>query len=57
VKANTRAFLIAALIIFSAGYASLIGQDEELARTLALGYIAVVITIILLIQVWKKPNE
>lgn len=43
------------LIIGSAGFAALVSKDPELARTIAVGYIAVVLTIFVVDEIWKKP--
>lgn len=42
------------MILLSAGYAVLVAKNVELAKAAALGYIAVMLTAIVLINVWKK---
>lgn len=50
-----RLWLCVVMIVLSAGYAVLVSKNVELAKAVALGYIAVMLTIIVIINVWKKP--
>lgn len=50
-----RLALCGVIIILSAAYALLVGIDVEVAKAVALGYIAVVITIFLLMNIWRRP--
>lgn len=52
---RTRLKWIALLIFGSALYAALIAIDEEFARTVMLGYIGLILTIFLTVEVWRKP--
>jgi hypothetical protein len=52
---ETRLKAIGALLTLSTVYALLVGVSPALARTVALGYIAVTLTIIAMIICWKKP--
>lgn len=51
----TRLSLIGLLIIGSAIYAALIAKDPEIARSIMVGYIGVVLTIFVANELWKKP--
>lgn len=51
-----RIALLTGLLIFSAGYGLLTATSDELARTLAVGYIAIVLTIIFLLDTWKRKD-
>jgi len=50
-----RLWLCAGVILLSAGYGLLVTKDRRLAEAIALGYIAVVLTVFVVINVWKKP--
>lgn len=52
---NIRLGLIAAIIVFSAGYALLVKKDPSIAGAVATGYVALLLTVLLLLNVWKKP--
>lgn len=54
-KANTRLALSLAVIVLSAIYAVLVTKNPALASAIASGYVAVLLTIFLLVNVWKKP--
>lgn len=53
-RPRVRLLLCGILIIFSAVYAALINLSPELARTVALGYIGVILTIYLFMIIWRK---
>lgn len=53
-RANTRLALCAAVILVSALYAVLVEKDQQLAETLAIGYVAVLMTALVLVNFWKK---
>lgn len=53
--AHKRMLVIAALILLSAVYSLLVKKDQEIAETIAVGYVAILLTGMLLINVWKKP--
>lgn len=53
--ANNRLWLIAGLIVFSAGYALLVKKDPELADNVWRIYIAIMLTTLVVLNVWKKP--
>lgn len=53
-KQKTRLSLILLIIIGSAVYALLMAYDDELARTIVLGYIGVILTAFFFVEVWKK---
>lgn len=50
-----RLALCAVMILLSAGYAVLVSKDKDLAEAVALGYIAVLLTIFTIVNVWKRP--
>lgn len=52
---KTRLSLIGLLILGSMVYTALIAIDEEFARTVMLGYIGLILTIFLTVEVWRKP--
>jgi hypothetical protein len=41
-------------LILSAAYAALIAWDADVAQAFALAYVALLLTIIVLCEVWKK---
>lgn len=53
--ANTRLHLIAGIILVSAVYAILIAKDPALASAIASGYIALLLTVLVVLNLWKKP--
>lgn len=52
---NNRLWLIATMIVISAGYAVLVKKDPGIASAIASGYVALLLTAVLLLNVWKKP--
>jgi hypothetical protein len=56
-KPNTRLFWVAVIIVGSAVYAMLVSWNRELTTTLTVAYIAVILTIFVFNEVWKKPND
>lgn len=52
---KTRLSLIGLLIVVSAVYAALVSKDPDLARTIMVGYIGMVLTIFVVNEMWKKP--
>lgn len=52
---NTRLQISGVMIVVSAAYAILVARDPETATAIAAGYIALVLTAIVLVNVWKKP--
>lgn len=53
-SASLRLFLCGVLILLSAIYAVLVARDPSLAAIVAIGYVAVVVTVILIVNLWKK---
>lgn len=51
---NTRLRLSVVMIVLSAIYAGLIVQDRDLAGIVAIGYIALLLTLIVLTNLWKR---
>lgn len=56
-RPKTRLLLCAIVIVGSAGYALLITKNSELARTIMLGYIGLVLSVFVVNQVWRKPDD
>lgn len=54
-RANARLLWCAVIIVASALYGLLIVRDPELASAVSTGYVAALLTIIVLINVWRKP--
>lgn len=52
---SARLMLSAALIVMSSVYAVLVAKSPEVASAVAAGYIAVLLSVFTLINVWKKP--
>lgn len=52
---NTRLRWTGGMILVSAGYAVLVAKDPEVAQAIALGYVALLLTIFVLVGTWKKP--
>lgn len=53
-SASFRLLLCGGLILVSAVYAVLVARNPAFAAAVAAGYVAVVITIVLLVNIWKK---
>jgi hypothetical protein len=53
-RPRTRLGWIGVLLIGSMGYTMLIAIDPELARTVGVGYIAIVLTIFVANELWRK---
>lgn len=51
---NTRLRMSIFMIVFSMTYAILIVQDRDLAEVVAVGYIALLLTVFVVINTWKK---
>lgn len=52
---NVRLQICGVIIVLSAMYAVTVVKDPEVASAIAAGYIALVLTAILLVNLWKKP--
>lgn len=53
--ALNRLRVVAGLILLSAVYAVLVKRDPQIASAVSSGYVAILLTTILIINVWKKP--
>lgn len=53
-SASLRLLLCGVLILLSAIYAVLVARDPTTASAIAAWYVAVVVTVILAVTVWKK---
>jgi ABC-type uncharacterized transport system permease subunit len=54
---NNRLRILAILIVLSAAYAVIVKKDQGLAYAIALGYIAIMLTILIITQCFKKPSK
>ena len=45
------------MIVFSAIYALLIAKDRDLAEAAAVGYIALLLTVFVIVNIWKKHHH
>lgn len=50
-----RLIVCVVMILISAAYAVLVAKNLEIAKAIALGYIAVMLTLIVIINLWKRP--
>jgi 1,4-dihydroxy-2-naphthoate octaprenyltransferase len=57
VKPKTRFTWALLLVVGSIMYGCIVAYDEELARTLMLGYIGLLLTIFVCVEVWKRRDE
>lgn len=55
VTPKARLAWIGVVLAGSAFYAVLIAYDPRVASAIALGYVAVLLTIFIVVEVWKKP--
>lgn len=53
---SRRLWLIAVLIVLSAAYAVIVKRDTSLAYALALGYIAIMLTILVYLHIAGRRN-
>jgi tryptophan-rich sensory protein len=53
-QANTRLALCGVVIVLSALYGLLLEQDRRLAEAVAIGYIAIMLTLLLVVNIWKR---
>jgi|GraSoiStandDraft_4_1057263.scaffolds.fasta_scaffold1047388_2 hypothetical protein len=53
-SASLRLVLCGALILVSAIYAVLVARDPTTASAIAVGYVALVVTTILIVNLWKR---
>lgn len=54
-RPNLRLGLCIVMIVGSAFYALLVTQNPSVASAVALGYVALLLTVFVLVNVWKKP--
>ena len=54
---SNRLWLIAGLIILSAAYAVIVKRDYTMAYALALGYIAVLLTVLVYLHICGRSNR
>jgi membrane protein YdbS with pleckstrin-like domain len=52
---SCRLALIASVLIGSAAYAVLVAQNPSIASAIAVGYVALLVTVITVIQIWRRP--
>jgi len=53
-RPRSRLYLCGVVIVLSALYGLLVAQAPELAHALVTGYVALLLTIFVLVEVWKK---
>ena len=53
VSPRTRLMICAAVIVLSAGYGVLITKDPDFAQAIMLGYVGILLTIFVLVEVWR----
>jgi hypothetical protein len=51
----TRLILCAMIIVSSSLYGLVIAYDAAIAEAIALGYVALLLTVFFAVNVWKKP--
>lgn len=56
-KPSTRLFWVAVIIVGSAMYAVFVSWDRQATIVVTLGYIAIVLTLFVINEVWKKPHD
>lgn len=54
-RPNTRLSLSAVIIIGSALYAVLVARDPQVAGAVASGYVAILLSVFVLVNYWKRP--
>jgi hypothetical protein len=54
-KPSLRLWLSVAMIVMSAIYAVTVVKNPQIASAIALGYVALLLTVFVLVNVWKKP--
>lgn len=54
-RPSIRLYLTLVVIVFSAAYAVVVTQNPALASAVASGYVALVVTVLVTINFWKKP--
>lgn len=54
-RPRTRLALSLAMIVASASYGLLIVEDTNIAEAVAMGYVAVLLTVFFAVNLWKKP--
>jgi hypothetical protein len=52
---KTRLYLCGFMIVFSAIYAALVSVNPRVASAVALGYIAVLLTVFFATTLWRRP--
>lgn len=56
-RPSTRLFWAAVMIFGSSLYGVLIVYNPRVASSIALGYIALILSIFIAIELWKKPHD
>lgn len=54
-RASTRLVWCGVIIIASALYGLLIVRDPEVAQAVAIGYVAALLTIFVILHIWRRP--
>lgn len=56
-RSSTRLSLIAVMLVSSAIYGVVVTQSPQTASAIALGYVAVLLTIFVLVEVWRHHDR
>jgi ABC-type uncharacterized transport system permease subunit len=54
---KTRLFWSTVIIVGSVAYGTLVAVNPRVASAIMLGYIAALLTIFIVVDVWKKPHD
>lgn len=52
---KVRLILVGGILVMSAAYAVLVEKDPGVAAAVASGYVAILLTVVFLLNTWKKP--
>lgn len=52
---SIRLRLVVVILVMSAIYAVMVAKDPAVAGAISSGYVAIVVTVFILVNVWKKP--
>lgn len=52
---NARLQMSLLIIMISAAYGVIVAKDPQIASAIASGYVGVILTVLILVNVWKRP--
>lgn len=55
-RPKARLKLAAGIIVVSLLYGYLVAEDASVASAIAVGYVALLLTVLVVINIWKKPE-